>query len=1273
MSTNTLPATITVGGQIYQTTDSKAPNYADPTLNWAQDLSDNQWIQSQSASAPGFMTPFNYNYTVNTYNPMVQAQQAAAAKTATPTAQPVAPVAPTPTPLQYTTVTDYTPNGTAYTKQYQTTDPTQSGYLSPSDLAYTQKIAAQDLANYQTSQKQNATNQQAVAAAQSAPSVSSVAPQQNITPVAPTAAPIQYTTVTDYTSTGTPFTKQYQTTDPTQSGYLSPTDLAYTQKVAAQDLANYQSSQAQNTANQQAVTAQQAQAQQSQIQSNFNQLNSIAQSTPGAPSAVLSSSNLPPVTASSTPIVAADNNITYYPSNGKWVQNSNPSASNYSSSINMTQPSITSSSQPYTAPDGTVYYPLQKTTDNATQQWVQQSNPNASNYAPNASAAYNVNNTEFVAANNSQIQYLPNPDNSGLTGVMQNGQSMVQETNPNAPGYVSPTDYFNGVSASQAAAAAASSGGGGVLGALSRGDIGGAINAVTTGVNNAASSVGSFVDNHIPGGWATVGAAALIAVGVTNPQLLGLADSGSLTPEAITDAGLNPATVSTDIANGVTTGTVAPTDVGLSTAPTVGADGSVTTTAASGATTTTSATGEVATTAADGTTTASTASGTTTAVAPTDTTAALQTNQVGALTTPTEAVAPSTTVPTTLPDGSVGSYDLTNGTVYNADGTVNTEATNAAPTPGEGVQVASNTNTLPASATGGTTTPVATATPTGSVAPSTLSSMGNGALIGAGTNAAIDLVTGKPITAQGLLTGAATGGLAAGIGTMLPEAGSSFGQAAFNGATTAVGSNAIVDLATGQPITGKNLAEQAIVGGVVGAGATAYNNAVTGTTTYAYDDGSQITTNNVTGNPVAVTDSSGASIALGTANPQTGQVTPNTSNANTPATPISPPNTVPTTTTTETPTEPVTPPTPVVNVPNVTVDPTNGTQTTTNPDGTQITEPMPVQPVNSVTATDNTNTSTLNVNPTGPAPTSTTAAPTTPVQPTPTTTTTAPATVDNGNGTSTQTYEDGSTLTTNNTTGDPISTTDATTPVDTTTDLTNNPNTISSAASAAAAASAANAATSNTPAPATGNQFLPIPTFTGLSLTNPGVNPGFIQPTPQYGVQAPGVDTYYWGNQPYAQSMSQLGQTNPNAPVTPYGQASQLGQLISPSALNYPSLQSLAAAQGTNNPQLGDFSGLANMGYDIYHNPVQMNTATPSIAGVPQTFGYPTPTQSMGGTSPSVLVGQNLNYVTLPSQLQATPSQGMATPGTFTAISPEDLAAQLQAQATAAGLASAKT
>ena len=89
--------------------------------------------------------------------------------------------------------------------------------------------------------------------------------------------------------------------------------------------------------------------------------------------------------------------------------------------------------------------------------------------------------------------------------------------------------------------------GGGVLGALASVDPGPAI-------GSGLASVDSAVNSAIPGGWATIGGAALLAAGITDPTLLGLADSGGLTPTALSDAGVPQSTIDS-LGTGLTGGT----------------------------------------------------------------------------------------------------------------------------------------------------------------------------------------------------------------------------------------------------------------------------------------------------------------------------------------------------------------------------------------------------------------------------------------------------------------------------------------------------------------------------------------------------------------------------------------------------------------------------------------------------------------------------------------------------------------------------------------------
>jgi len=61
------------------------------------------------------------------------------------------------------------------------------------------------------------------------------------------------------------------------------------------------------------------------------------------------------------------------------------------------------------------------------------------------------------------------------------------------------------------------------------------------------ASVDKAVGNTIPGGWATVGGAALMAAGIYDPELLAMADEGTLTEEALSGAGYDPTVVAQQI------------------------------------------------------------------------------------------------------------------------------------------------------------------------------------------------------------------------------------------------------------------------------------------------------------------------------------------------------------------------------------------------------------------------------------------------------------------------------------------------------------------------------------------------------------------------------------------------------------------------------------------------------------------------------------------------------------------------------------------------------
>jgi len=81
----------------------------------------------------------------------------------------------------------------------------------------------------------------------------------------------------------------------------------------------------------------------------------------------------------------------------------------------------------------------------------------------------------------------------------------------------------------------------------SGGGILGAVESIPQVIGGALADVDKTVHNVIPGGWATVGAAALMAYGIYDPTLLAEADAGTLTTTELSDAGYN----ATQVAEGV--------------------------------------------------------------------------------------------------------------------------------------------------------------------------------------------------------------------------------------------------------------------------------------------------------------------------------------------------------------------------------------------------------------------------------------------------------------------------------------------------------------------------------------------------------------------------------------------------------------------------------------------------------------------------------------------------------------------------------------------------
>lgn len=74
------------------------------------------------------------------------------------------------------------------------------------------------------------------------------------------------------------------------------------------------------------------------------------------------------------------------------------------------------------------------------------------------------------------------------------------------------------------------------------------VEGVVDVVSDIGSSIDDFVNDVIPGGWLGVAGGALLAVGIYNPTLFGLAEAGALTTEAITAAGIDAAALAEGVA-----------------------------------------------------------------------------------------------------------------------------------------------------------------------------------------------------------------------------------------------------------------------------------------------------------------------------------------------------------------------------------------------------------------------------------------------------------------------------------------------------------------------------------------------------------------------------------------------------------------------------------------------------------------------------------------------------------------------------------------------------
>jgi hypothetical protein len=77
--------------------------------------------------------------------------------------------------------------------------------------------------------------------------------------------------------------------------------------------------------------------------------------------------------------------------------------------------------------------------------------------------------------------------------------------------------------------------------------VGDAVNGVVNAVGDVGHSIDSFVRDTIPGGWVTVGAGALLAAGITDPELLSSAEEGSLTSTKLANAGYDAVNVARDV------------------------------------------------------------------------------------------------------------------------------------------------------------------------------------------------------------------------------------------------------------------------------------------------------------------------------------------------------------------------------------------------------------------------------------------------------------------------------------------------------------------------------------------------------------------------------------------------------------------------------------------------------------------------------------------------------------------------------------------------------
>ena len=194
-------------------------------------------------------------------------------------------------------------------------------------------------------------------------------------------------------------------------------------------------------------------------------------------------------------------------------------------------------------------------------------------------------------------------------------------------------------------------------------------------------------------------------------------------------------------------------------------------------------------------------------------------------------------------------------------------------------------------------------------------------------------------------------------------------------------------------------------------------------------------------------------------------------------------------------------------------------------------------------------------------------------------------------------------------------------------------------------------------------QWMPIPTYTASGLVDPGVSPGMITSARFYGDQQPGVNEYYWGKTGYVNTPTGIGGlqnrylNTVGAPVSPYGNpnAVNLGRLITPQELGYPSPQQLQQQYGPGQP-IGQPQILPQ---NTYQGMTSLNTAPPPVAGFAGAFEPATPAQMALGQSPAQQYGASLGMVGVAPQLPTTNSAGF-TPAPAQPVSPQQLSQQLQ-------------